>query len=187
MIVSLSLAGQAMPVQRATASPSGRSTSDPQTGQRIGQPEFFLFARTFFGNYLDDLGNHISSPLNHHGIPDTNIFSVDFILVVQSGAADRYPSDMDRLQDRRRGQSPGPSHVDDDVENLGGHLLGLELESQSPPGAAGDRSQVLLEAEGVDFDDHPINLIGELLPELIHFPVVFQDLFDILAAPPVGD
>ena len=162
MIVSLSWAGQATPVQRATASPLGRATSEPQTGQWSGMRNFFSSPVRFSGDHPHDFGDHIPGPLDDHRVADAHVLAVDLILIVKRRAADRHASDADRLQDCRRGQGSCSPDVHLDVQDLRSGLPGFELEGQGPAGTAGDGSQGFLQGEGVDLDYDPVDLIGEL-------------------------
>ena len=107
--------GQLRPSIRTTRAPHSRAGLRHDEGP---------FSADSCGLYdLDDFGNDVSGPLNHHRIPDADIF-FDLVLVVEGRPADHDAADADRSHNRNRRQDACPSDLDDDI-----------LRSPSSPGS----------------------------------------------------
>ena len=101
---SLSWAGQAVLVQRHTASPSargGRRRRRPGSGSGIGKGA--ALGRALVGDDLDQVGDDVARALDQHGVADAHVLAPDLVLVVQAHVADRDAGQLHRLELRRRG------------------------------------------------------------------------------------
>src|SRR5205823_13423515 len=72
----------------------------------------------------DDLGDDVAGALDDDVVPRPHIFASYLILVVQRGAANRHPTDLDRRQPGDRGDGAGSPDIDLDVLDDGLGLLG---------------------------------------------------------------
>ena len=59
--------------------------------------EFPLCAGALRVHNLDDFGNHVPGALNDNRIADTDVFALDFVLIVQRGAAHQDAFQRNRL------------------------------------------------------------------------------------------
>ena len=68
--------------------------------------------------HLHDLGNDVAAALDLHPVADEHAEPLDFIHVVQRGAADGGAADRHRLERRDRREFPGAPHLHQDVFDL---------------------------------------------------------------------
>ena len=101
---------------------------------------------------------------------------------MQRGVADRGPAHEDRRHVRYGRQRPGPSHVDLDRLELGGHLLRRELVGGRPTGRAREEAKTLLFRNRVDLDHDAIGLVVELVPSVPPLLDVGDHLVDAVDA-----
>ena len=78
--------------------------------KRRGAPRPFRF------HNLDNRRNHLASFLNHNRIADPDVFSLDFILVVQCCAANGAPANKHRFEHSNWCQNSSATNLDDNVE-----------------------------------------------------------------------
>ena len=125
-------------------------------------------------NDFYDLGDDVPCSLHQDPIPDTNVFFLNFILVVQCRPADRNATDIHRFQMRHRCQCAGPPHLDFYGFDGRGFLDGFEFIGNRPSGAPGRGSQTLLQGDLVDFNYHPVDVVSQLMPIFTELPVEIQ-------------
>ena len=111
MSVSSPRDGQARFGQRCFTSPSGLTTSTPQSGQCDG-----IFQVTVPGPVLprraDDLRNHVAGALHDHEIAFADVLAVDVLLVVQRRGRHRHAADLHRLELCPRIERARPADAD---------------------------------------------------------------------------
>jgi len=89
---------------------------------------------------------------------------------VQRGVGDGHAAHADRLQPRHGGEFAGAAHLHIHAQEHGGHFLRRVFVRHGPARLAGDKAQLLLQRQGIDFVNHAINLIGQaaaLLPQAL--------------------
>ena len=108
-------------------------------------------------------------------MPGRDVLPLHVLQVVQGGALDDHPAQLNRVQDGHRGQPAEPAVADADLPH---HRLGApagELHRDCPPRLPVGRSQLLPQAEVVQLDDDSVNLVLQLVPPLHDLPVVPLD------------
>jgi hypothetical protein len=83
------------------------------------------------------------------------------VLIVEDGPRYSGPADSDRFQDRSWSEHSGTADGDLDIENLGLHLLGRELESQLPPGGMPCGPHALPKDTVVELYHDAIGIVGQ--------------------------
>ena len=89
---------------------------------------------------------------------------------MQRGVGDGHAAHADRLQPRHGGEFAGAAHLHIHAQEHGGHFLRRVFVRHGPARLAGDKAQLLLQRQGIDFVNHAINLIGQaaaLLPQAL--------------------
>ena len=107
--------GQARFGQRCITSPSGLTTSTPQSGQCVGIRNGFVPGACGAGR-PDDLRDHVAGALDDHVVALADLLAVDVLLVVQRRARDGDAADLDRLEHRPRVERAGAADADQDLE-----------------------------------------------------------------------
>ena len=88
MSVSRPRDGHARFGQRCMTSPSGLTTSTPQSGQCVGMRNG-LVPFAMLPRRADDLGDHVSGALDDHEVSLADVLAVDVLLVVERRRARR--------------------------------------------------------------------------------------------------
>ena len=83
----------------------------------------------------DDLRDDIAGALDDDGVAFADVLALDFVLIVQGGAADDDAADGDRLELRNRRQRAAPAHLDTDFLEHGLCLLRANLCATAQRGA----------------------------------------------------
>jgi hypothetical protein len=77
-----------------------------------------------FGEHrLDDLRDDLSRFLDEHGVALADVLALDLVLVVQRGARDRRPGQLNRLELGHRCELAGAADLDEDAAHPGRRLL----------------------------------------------------------------
>ena len=104
--------------------------------------------------------------LQQHRVPDAQIQPVDVVLIVQRRCGHRGPRQTHRLHDHLGGQDAGPADLNHHVKHAALLLLRRILEGHSPARRLGRAAEGRTLCQGVDLDDRPVHIIGQLLPVL---------------------
>ena len=143
----------------------------------VAQPSLLLLALLALGqDRAEDLGDDITGFADPDLVPDLEVLGLDHILVVQRGLLHGGSGHQHRLQHGEGGHPARPAHLDPDVEQLRRLLLGRILIGGRPAGHPGGVAQCTLEVEVVDFDDHAVDLVDELMPPGLEAIQVVVDL-----------
>ncbi len=152
----------------------------------LGHLELLLLPGAPLGDGFHHLWDHLAGPADDDPIPDADVLAPDLVLVVEGGPGDGGSGDLHRLEDGYRGQSPGPSHLDHDVQDAGGGLLGGEFVGDGPPRRPGNLAEDFPLGKIVDLHHHPVRLIGELMAHGQKLPIEGLHFLQGLAQPPKG-
>ena len=155
-------------------------------GTPIGYPILPFPPNSLGFHHLNNLGDDVSRPLNDHGIPNSNIFLIDFILVMQGCPTDFNTPYPNRFQNRHRCDGSGPPHLGNDIQNLGHLLFRPKFVSQSPTRIPGDHPQSGLKIEIVHLNHNPVDFILQCFPFLRDFIVICDGFIDIPTLPRQG-
>ena len=132
---------------------------------RRGHDELALVPGTQIHHRTEDFGDDVAG-LADHGVPDQHALAAYLIGVVQRRQRDRGSRHSDWLHERERGDPPGTTDVDPDVQQLGGGLLRGVLEGDRPARRPGGRAQPALRRHLVDFHDHAVDLVLHIVAML---------------------
>ena len=165
-------------------SPSGLTTSVPQSGHFFGHPEG-LGPGLVVACRADDLRNHVARPLDDDDVSLADLLSVDVLLVVERRTGDGDATDLDRLEERPRIERTRATDADVDLQQLrlSGH--GRPLECARPARPAVEHAEPALLVERVDLDHDPVDLVVELGPALLPASARLCDVLDRLQ--PLGE
>ena len=130
--------------------------------------------RTLRLHHIDHLGNHIACTTNHDFIANAQTKTGDFIRIMQRGITHQHACDMYRLQPRNRGNCPRTSHLKFDVTNKRHLLLGREFESHRPTRRASNETKLFLERQGIDLNDHAIDIKAQRRAVLFYLVIKSQ-------------
>ena len=151
------------PAHRFARPPLDRRAAHRADG---GHLEPTLLPRALLREHSDDLGDHLTGPLDDHVIPDPDVLAPHLILVVERGVAHDDPGDPDRLEIGHGGERAGAADVDRNVPDARFGLLGRELVGDRPPGGVGRVTELLPLGKVVDLDHHAVDLIVEVVAVL---------------------
>ena len=107
----------------------------------------------------DHIGDHIPSPFDPYPVVNANILFSNKIKIMQSSLFDNHATDFDRFQDGIGCQHTGAPHIDADIVELGGDLLGRKFKSNCAARVFPDHDQISEKLLIVDLDYRAINLI----------------------------
>ena len=125
----------------------------------MGREDYLSRLLRTLGEYdVNDLRNHVPRAANHHLIANSQPQALYFIGVVQSSITHQNTGHMHRLQASHRGDGSGTPHLKLDVAHESHLLLRRELKRHRPARRAGHKSKLFLKRQGIDFDDHAINI-----------------------------
>ena len=119
---------------------------------------FTRIVRALGKHHIDDLRDHIARPANNDFIANTQPQTIDFIGIMQSGVTDQNPGNLNRLKTSDGRNRPGTSDLKLNIANKGHLLLRRELKGHRPARRAGNKTQLLLQYHGVDFDHHTVDI-----------------------------
>ena len=114
-----------------------------------------------------DSRNDFACFFDHHGVAETDVFALDFFLVVEGGARDGGAGNKDGIEFCYRGEHSCAADLNSDGAENSFFLLGQELVSTSPSREAGGGAELSMEVDVVDLDDGPVGGVGEVVSVLI--------------------
>lgn len=97
-------------------------------------------------------------------ITDGNAFFRNKILIMQRGATDGGARQMNAFQHSGRGQHPGTTYGDLNIQQLCFFLLRRVLESNGPFGEFGSRAKGLPLVKIIYFNDSAVNIVFQIAP-----------------------
>ena len=160
---STSCAGHEAFVQRAIGSPSGWSTSAPQTGQCVGSVYSGRFALRSSQHRADDARDHVAGADHGHDVADADVVVADVVLVVQRRVGDGRAADLHRLEHGVGVEHAGAADADHDVEQLRARVARAELVGDRPARVFAGGAELRLQREVVDLDHDAVDLVVERL------------------------
>ena len=133
-------AGQTRPPEhRAMASPSERSTCEPQTGHDVGQFDHSRIGWTLLGDHAHHFGNDVAGATHDDRIADPDVLAQHLVHVVQRDVADRDAADEDRHDVRHRRQRARAAYVEAHVVDRTSFLPGQGTCARWPSAARARR------------------------------------------------
>ena len=177
------------PVQRLTASSLPVVGIDLARGVAaagradIGKDESFRALRALLFNRSENLRDDIARPLHDHRVADPHVLARDLVLVMQRRVLHHDAADGDGIELGDGRQRAGAAHLDIDVAQDGGRLLGGKFVGERPARRARAKSQALLEVEAIDLVDDAVDVVAEAGATLLDLPVGFQHLLDAAGEP----
>ena len=166
------------PVQRATASPSARSTGESHTGHTCGSCHRLRARRPALGEHAHHLRDHVPGAAHDHRVPGAHVLALHLVDVVQRDVAHRHAADEHRLQARHGRQRPGAPHLELDAAHHGEHFIGGKLVRDRPARCARDEAHALLVGAAVQLVDHAVDLVGQRAAACAQVLVVGQAALD---------
>ena len=127
-------AGQSTLVQKVSLSPSRRTRGCSQRGQWSGNVHAGRPVGPLGQHGADDLGDHVARLAHDDRVARAHVLGPHLVLVVQGGHLHGRAADEHRLELGEGRGLPGAADRHDDLEQLGGALLGRELVGDGPPG-----------------------------------------------------
>ena len=116
----------------------------------------------------DDLGDHVAGPAHDHRVARPHVLGPHLVLVVQGRLARRWRRRRTPARAGRTGVArPVRPDRHEDVEQLGGPLLGRELVGDRPPRRPAGEAELAAPAEVVDLHDHAVDLVVEVVAVLL--------------------
>src|ERR1041384_200550 len=131
-------------------------------------------------NYTRNLGDHVATTFDFHPIADLYPEAFNLIHVVESGAAHGCAANWNWLQCRDRREFSCTSDLHEDVLDLSNSSPRCVLVRDRPARCLTRESKFILQGNAVNFDDNPVNLIGEAFPIAFRFCNEGMDSLEIL-------
>src|SRR5207249_216770 len=121
-----------------------------------------LTIRAFFGDF-ENVRNDFAGALDQDGVADLQTQTVDFVHIVECGTADSDAANLHGFEDRDRCERAGTPDLHANVVDDGGLLTSRIFVGNGPARSFRCESQFVLDAYGIDLDDHAIDFVGEIL------------------------
>ena len=131
----------------------------PHSGHSLGHAE--SFARLPFLDDFEDVGDDLAGALDEHGVVDVQTEAVDFVHVVERGAADGDAADLDGFQDGDGSERSGAADLEDDFIDDRGFLACGILVGDGPARGFRGEAEFALERGGIHFDDDAVDVVGK--------------------------
>ena len=149
----------------------------------LGENKLGAFGGPRLRNHPHNLRDHITGPLDHHPVADTDVLAANFILVVKRRVRDNNAPDGDRCKTRHRCERAGPPDLDVDgvQQRLG--LLGGKFVRQRPARRARHLAKPGLIIMSVDLVDDTVNIIAEIGPRRANLAIDCQKVGHFIATP----
>ena len=112
---------------------------------------------------LDDVRDDFAGALDQHGVADLQAEALDFVHVVQRGAADGDAADLHRLEHGDRRERAGAADLKEDVVDDGGFLARGIFVGDGPARGLGGEAQFVLQRGVIDLDDDAVDFVGQIL------------------------
>ena len=111
---------------------------------------------------FDDFGDDVAAALDLDVVADEQAEALDFVGVVEGGAADGGSSDEDRGEHGDGGELAGASDLNLDVFDFGDAGAGGEFVGDGPAGGFAGVSEAALDLGGIDLDDDAVDFVTEI-------------------------
>jgi hypothetical protein len=130
--------------------------------------------RALFEHDPHDLRNDVPCPLDNDGVADADVdlglaadgqtvavAAGDIVLIVERDVLNDDAADRHRREPRHRRERAGSAHLDIDLEDGRGRLLGGKLMRDGPARLAGDRTPAPLQIEPIELVDDAVDIVAE--------------------------
>ncbi len=158
MDVALELRGAGRVGAIADGFPFGSVSRRAANRATLRHDEFPFVSVAPLGDNLHHLGDHVAGALDDDGVTNADVLAPNLVLVVERSPTNDHTADVDRLEHGQWRQSPGAANVNHDVVDAGCLLSGWKFVGRSPARFPRNKSEFLLLAQIVDFDDDAVNL-----------------------------
>ncbi len=111
---------------------------------------------------LDDFGDDVAAALDLDVVADEQAEALDFVGVVEGGAADGGSADEDGGEHGDGGELAGASDLNPDVFDLCDAGAGGEFVGDGPAGSLAGVSEAALDVGGIDLDDDAVDFVTEI-------------------------
>ena len=115
----------------------------------------------FVFDHPSDFGDHVAAALDFHPVANLHAQALDFVHVVQSGAADRGSADGNRLQCRDRREFSGASDLHQDVFDLRDARARRVFVGDGPARGFAGVAQFSLQSSAIHLDDDAVDFVGQ--------------------------
>ena len=113
-------------------------------GAHGGKAESFRALGPLAFNHAENLRDDVAGTLDDHRVADAHVLARDLVLIVQRGVLHHDAADGHRLELGDRRERAGAAHLDLDVAQDRGRLLGREFVGDGIAGRARDEAEPLL-------------------------------------------
>ena len=155
-------------------------------GALVWHLEYALFTGSEGSHGPEYLGDNLTGPLDNDGIADSDIASMDVVLIVERGLFDCCATDYHGHQLCEGVEGTSAAYVDTYVHKLGCCLLGGELIGDGPSRFPAHEAQLLLQGDLVNFNDNAVGGVVEVCQMLFPSLEVGLDLFNVVDELGVG-
>ena len=144
------------------------------------RPALFAFLH-HFQHVRDDF----AGTLHQHGVANLHAQPLDFVHVVQRGAADRHAADLHRLEKSHRSERAGAADIHLNVVHHRGFLARRIFVGDGPARSFGGVAQLVLYGNGIYFHHHAVDFVRQFFALVFPAVAIFQDFRDAIAQLPV--
>ena len=125
------------------------------------------------------LRDDIASLAYHHHVTGADVLLANLVGIVEGGGRNRGSAHEHRLETGEGGGLASGSDGHLNVEQARGALLRRELEGNGPTWCPGGEPQSILQPEVVDLDDHPVDLVVEVVARRSHPVDMVDDVLEV--------
>ena len=148
-----------------------------------GKDESFRALRPLLLNHAENLRNDVAGALHDDRIADADVLARDLVLVMQGRVLHHDAADGDGIELGDRGQRAGAAHLDVDVAQDRGRLLGGKFVSDGVARRARDEAEPLLEVEPVELVDDAVDIVVEPRAPALDIAIGFKHFLDRVGEP----
>ena len=152
-------------------------------GADLRKDELFRALRPLLFNRSENLRDHVARPLHDHRVADPHVLPRDLILVMQGRVLHHDAAHGDGIELGDGRQRAGAAHLNIDVAQDGGRLLGGKFVGERPARACVCETQALLQVEAIDLVNDAVDIVAEASAALLDLPICFQHLLDAAGEP----
>ncbi len=148
-------------------------------GAVFGEFDWLFVAGAKVGEDFEDFGDDVAGFVNDDAVADAEVFALDLVFVVKSGAGNGRAIDEGWFEDGDGCDGAGAADLEEDIEDAAGDFLGGEFVSDGVARGFGGLPHLGLGFEVVDFDDDAVDVIRQFLAFFNPTMAMGDDLFDV--------
>ena len=133
-----------------------------------GHGELRRIGHALVRQHADDFGNHVARAAHDDRVAHAHVFAPRFVLVVQRGVGHGHAADKHRREFCHRREFAGAPDLHVNGQHGGQLLLRRVFVRHGPARLAGFKAQITLQRQAVDFVNHAVDVVRQLVALLSH-------------------